>query len=225
MNNATHINPAFDASLAEMDTLLIAMEDAVIAQITEARLAFVEMSASRARMVRKKDKALNCLAEDVELKVVTILAKHQPMADDLRYTVGALKMSIEYERTGDYVKHLAKSIAKLAAHDENLEVFPSLSRMLDEVEAMFISYRKARTTNDLDAAVRVWLKDQRIDDLCSEVVREAFENQKKGDGNVHSLIHAMSVAKNSERIGDKIKNLVEIYYQQKTGEHLDIKIE
>ena len=217
-----HINPAFDEALAEMDAVLVEMEDAVVKQIKGARRAFSEMSVERARKVDKKDKHLNSLGEEIETKVVSVLAKHQPVAEDLRRVIGTLKMSIEYERTGDYVKNLANSIARLAGHDENLEVFPSLRRMLDEVSVMFNDYVTARRGKNIEEAVRVWLRDQRIDDLCSEVVREAFDNQKKGDGNVHSLIHALSVAKNSERIGDKIKNLVEIYYQQKTGEHLAI---
>lgn len=225
MDSFTHINPAFDESLAEMDSLLATMENTVAAQIADARQAFEEMSAALARNVRKKDKALNELAEDVERKVVSVLAKHQPVAEDLRHVIGALKMSIECERGGDYVKHLAKSIVKLAGHNQNLEVFPSLRHMLQEVGDMYAAYVVARRSNDVDAAVRVWLKDQRIDDLCSEVMREAYVNQNKGDGDVHSLVYAMSVARNTERIGDKIKNLVEIFYQQKTGELLDVKME
>lgn len=224
MITAKHINPAFDESLAEMDSVLEQMEDAVIKQIKRAQSAFSEMSVKRARKVGRKDKHLNFLSEEIEAKAVNVLAKHQPVAEDLRHVVGALKMSIEYERIGDYVKNLAESTARLAGHDENLEVFPSLRGMLDEVSVMFDDYVSARRGKDLKEAVRVWLRDQRIDDLCSEVVREAYANQKKGDGGVHSLMHALSVAKNSERIGDKIKNLVEIYYQQKTGKNLAIGI-
>lgn len=225
MDNPTHINPAFDESLAGMDRLLAAMEDAVAAQLADVGRAFEEMSVDLARRVREKDKQLNTLADGVEQQVVSVLAKHQPLAEDLRHVVGALKMSIEYERAGDYIKHLAKGTYKLALHDERLGVVPSLGCLMKEVGSQFAAFVAARRGNDVEAATRVWLRDGRIDDLRTEAVREAFDNQKKGDGNVHSLIHAMSVAHNSERIGDKIKNLVEIFYQQKTGEALDIKIE
>lgn len=225
MEHSHHINPAFDQALAEMDDLLEAMEDAVLAQIVGARQAFQEMSATMAKGVRKKDKALNELAVQAEDKAIAVLVRHQPLAEDLRHTVGALKMTIEYERCADYVKHLAKGVSKLSAHNENLEVFPSLQHMLEEVEAQFTAAMAARRAGDTEEAVRVWLKDQRIDDLCAEAVRESFDNQKKGDGNVHSLLHAMSVARNIERIGDKIKNLMEILYKQKTGDALDIKVE
>ena len=225
MDHSHHINPAFDKALEEMDALLAEMEDAVLAQVVGARQAFQEMSVTMAKGVRQKDKEVNRLAVLAEDKAVAVLAFHQPLADDLRHTVGALKMSIEYERCADYVKHLAKSISKLSAHNENLEVFPSLQRMFEAVESQVGAAIAARRAGDPDEAVRVWLKDQRLDDLCSETVREAFDNQKKGDGNVHSLLHAMSVARNIERIGDKIKNLMEILYKQKTGDVLDVKVE
>lgn len=225
MDSFTHINPAFDHSLAEMDAVLARMEDAVGGQIADARRAFEEMSAALAQSVRRNDKTLNALAGEVEVKVVQVLARHQPVAEDLRHAIGALKMSIEYERSGDYVKHLARSIGKMSAHNEDLAVFSSLRGMLAAAEAMFAAYVQARRDGDVEAAVRVWLRDQRIDDLCSDAVREAHENQKRGDGSVYALIHAVSVAKNTERLCDKIKNLVEIFYRQKTGEEMAVEMD
>lgn len=218
----SHINPAFDSSIKKMDDLLATMEDSVAKQIDSARTAFSDMNAALAKEVRQKDKALNSLAKEVEAQAVLVLARHQPVAQDLRHVVSAMKMAVEYERVGDYVKHVAKSIGRLAAHNDDLEVFPILRKLAEEVEKMFSRFLAARRGSDVDKAVRVWMKDQRIDDLCSEAVREAFENQKKGDGDTHSLVNAVSVAKNLERVGDKIKNLVEIFYYHKTGEELDV---
>ena len=218
----SHINPAFDKAIRRMEELLTQMENAVGEQISSVRAAFSAMDAAMAKAVRRKDKELNSLAKQVEEQSILVLARHQPVAKDLRHTIGALKMAIEYERVGDYVKHLAKSTGRLAAHDEKLSVYPSLMTMSGEVEKMYGSFLRARRANDVDAAVKIWMKDQLIDDICSESVREAFENQKRGDGNVQSLVHAVSVAKNLERVGDKIKNLVEIFYYDKVGEELDI---
>lgn len=224
MHTPQHINPAFDEALAAMDNLLNAMEDAVSEQIADTQKIFAQMNTDIAKGVRKRDKILNRLAEEVEAQALTVLAKHQPVAEDLRHVVGALKMSIEYERCADYVKHLAKSVAKLASHEHTLGIFPALQAMLDEVGTQFADAVRARRAGDSAAAERVWLRDQRIDDLCAELVREAFANHKEGDGSVRSLMHAMSVVKNNERIGDKIKNLMEILYKQKTGEALDVKV-
>ena len=219
-----HINPQFDFAIKKMDSVLSKMEDAVLAQMVETIRLFSNMTVEGAKLIRKEDAALNELAVQVEEEALLVLAKHQPVAEDLRHTVAALKMSIEYERAADYIKNLVKSIGRLAAHDDdNLLILPSLANMLKEVQNMFEQFQQARRSGDVDLAVRVWLKDQKIDDLCSEAVREAFYNQQGGEGSVHSLIHSVFIAKNTERIGDKIKNLVEIFYYQKTGLQLDIK--
>ena len=223
MGTPHHFNPVFDRDLAAMDKLLEEMEDAVSAQIAGAQEAFAQKDTAMARSVRKRDKAVNRLAERVEKKVLVVLSRHQPVAEDLRHVIGALKMATEYERCADYVKHLAKSVAKLSLEKHHLEVNPALRAMLDEVAQMFAAGVEARRKGSSEDAARVWQQDAHIDALCKALVREVFANHKRGDGSARSLMHAMSVAKNSERIGDKIKNLMEILHKQKTGDALDVK--
>ena len=218
-----HTNPQFDTAIGKMEGALAQMEDAVAAQMEATRRLFDQMDVATAKKICGRDQKLNALAQQVEDTAVLVLARHQPVAEDLRHVVGALKMATEYERAADYVKNLAKSIGRLAAHDERLRVLPSLANMMQEAEAQFLRFVKARRAGDLTGVERVWIKDRRIDELCDDAVREAFDNQKGGEGNAHSLIHAVFIAKNAERIGDKIKNLAEIYYRQKKGEDLNIE--
>ena len=219
----THANPAFDRDIEAVTALLDKMETAVAEQMAAVSTAFAEMDLSKSWQVRKKDDSLNRQREQLEELAVMALARHQPVADDLRRIVGALKMAIEYERMGDYVKHFAKSVGKFVVHHETLEVFPLLSDMTNSARKMFADYRTARTAGDIQKLSQVWLYDQKIDDACHAAVQEAFTNQHRGDGNAHSLVHAVSVAKNLERLCDKIKNLVEIYYHQETGTALDLE--
>jgi phosphate uptake regulator len=57
------------------------------------------------------------------------------------------------------------------------------------------------------------------------LIHDALKNHKQGDGNAHSLVQAVLVANNLERIGDRVKNLVEIFYYQKTGKTLESEYE
>ncbi len=223
MRVSPHANPAFDRDIAAVAGVLAEMEEEVAGQLLAVSAAFEEMNLSKAWAVRKHDAALNRQLETLEERTVAALARHQPVADDLRRIVGALKTGIEYERMGDYVKHFAKSVGKFVAHHESLEVFPLLSQMAALVREMFAEFRAAKNDGDLEKLSQVWLFDRRIDDACHAAVEDAFLNQRRGDGNAHSLVHAVSVAKNLERIGDKIKNLVEIHYRQETGVALDLE--
>lgn len=220
-----HINPRFDSAIDGIDTLLAAMEEAVREQLVLVEEAFRNMDAVQAKVVRQKDAELNELSKQVEEKVVLALARHQPVAGDLRHMVGALKMAIELERAGDYIKHLAKNVVRLTGYRDEINISDYLQKLLDEVQKMFDNFCAARRADDVDAAVRVWVFDQTIDDLCSDAVRHAFENQNKGIGGAQGLVNQISIAKNLERIGDKIKNLVEIYYYQIKGDELDISLD
>lgn len=220
-----HTNPAFDTAIDEIDDLLIQMESAVAEQLALVEEAFRKMDAAQARAVRKKDSEINQLAKQAEEKIILVLARHQPVASDLRHMVGALKMSIELERAGDYIKHLAKSVVRLTGHRDEINISDYLQALLLEVMKMFDKFCQARRAEDVEAAVRVWIYDQHIDEHCSDAVRHAFENQDKGVGGVQGLVNQVSIAKNLERVGDKIKNLVEIYYYQMKGKDLDITLD
>ncbi len=222
-NNA-HTNPAFDRDIKKMAQLLEEMEKTVRQQLIAVGEAFSSLNLAQTQKIRKNDKAINKARNQLEGISILTIARHQPVADDLRHITSVFKASIEYERMGDYVKNFAKSVGKFAVHHETLEVFPSLSEMIKTVCKMYDDFLAAKKNNDIDAACEVWLYDQKIDDMCHAIVQEAFINQKRGDGNTHSLVHAVSVAKNLERIGDKIKNLVEIFYFEKTGRQLDLDI-
>ena len=95
-----HINPAFDQDIGQMDGYLVKMESSISEQLKMIRTAFAEMDVSLAQQIRRQDRRLNDLAINLERCAVGILARHQPVAEDLRHAVGVIKMSIEYERAG-----------------------------------------------------------------------------------------------------------------------------
>ena len=222
-----HINPAFDQDISQMDGYLVKMESSISEQLKMIRTAFAEMDVSLAQQIRRQDRRLNDLAINLERCAVGILARHQPVAEDLRHAVGVIKMSIEYERAGDYIKSLAKSVVRMAAYDsQNDLIIPSLLHIIDKVTEQFELFCKARCQHDMEAAKTAWLKDQMIDDLCGEIIHLTLDSraQSKAVGN-HNLVDWVGAAKSLERFGDKVKNLVEIFHIEKTGEPLNIVLD
>ena len=57
--------------------------------------------------------AIDNLEREIEEQVISMIARRQPMADDLRHIMGALRITTDLERIGD----LAKNIAKRALAD------------------------------------------------------------------------------------------------------------
>lgn len=225
MTDTPHINPAYDKEMTKMAFLLHSMEEALRQQMQDSKEAFVNMDSQRAKAVRHKDTALNQMkAQSVE-QSIAILARYQPMAEDLRKVVSSFKTAIEYERIGDYLKNFASSVTNFAKHDESLMVFPLIVQMMDAVQQQFGDFLISCADDDIPAAIAVWQRDNDIDDLFKMLIHDALKNHKQDDGNAHSLVQAVLVANNLERIGDRVKNLVEIFYYQKTGKTLESEYE
>ena len=221
MENLPHSNPAYDREMAKMTRLLGDMEAAVRAQMADIETAFAEMNSERARAVRGNDSRLNEMEGRALKQAIAVLACYQPVAEDLRKVVGALFTAAEYERIGDYVKNFATSVEAFVSHEETLKIFPMLLDMMREVRRQFEECLAAVAADDLDAALAVRREDKKIDRIFRKVVDAAVENQSGGDGNAHSLVHAISIASNLERIGDRVKNLAEVFYYRKTGRQLE----
>ena len=207
-----------------MRDLLSGMEDTLRRQMADMQAAFADMDLQRTKEIRRNDSELNQMEMKASEQAMEILARYQPMAEDLRWVTGAFKTAIEYERIGDYLKNFAASVATFVKHDESLKVFPSMAQMTSAVWRQFEDYLSARAADSIDAAIAVWQRDAEIDGLFNALVQKAMKNQQSGDGNVHSLVQIILVANNLERTGDRVKNLVEIFYYQKTGMALNLTL-
>ena len=215
--NIPHTNPAYDREMKKMARRLGEMESALRAQLADIEAAFAEMNLERAQTVSRNDSKLNTMEVRSLQQAVAVLACYQPVAEDLRRVVGAIHTAAEYERIGDYIKNTARSVESFVSHGDDLKIFPALLSLTREVRRQFEEYLRARADDDLEGARAVWEGDKIIDAAFREAARAAAENQIAGDGNAHSLVQAISVASNLERLGDRVKNLVEIFHYQKTG--------
>ena len=74
------------------------------------------------------------------------------MAQDLRRTVGAMKMSLNLERTGDYAKNIAKRALVIAEADPMTPLTRSVERMGKLVVLRLKDALDAYTSEDLDRA-------------------------------------------------------------------------
>src|SRR5262245_34778414 len=99
----------FQADLAEISVLLVAMADEVRDAMRRATKALLEADAVTAEGVVTGDEAVDHLQREIEEKVYALLARQAPVASDLRLVVSALHIAADFERMGDLAKHVAKT--------------------------------------------------------------------------------------------------------------------
>ena len=77
-------------------------------QVADAALALVRRDTDLAAEVVQRDAAIDALEREIEAFCIRLLALRQPVGQDLRLIVAALKISHGLERIGDYARNAAK---------------------------------------------------------------------------------------------------------------------
>ena len=103
-----HIVKSFDEELKRLRQAIAQMGGLVEEQLQKAVDALVRRDSMAASQVIADDKKIDELEEQVSNLVIRLLALRQPMANDLRHIVSALKISSDLERIGDYAKNVSK---------------------------------------------------------------------------------------------------------------------
>src|SRR5271166_6717476 len=114
-----HTVRSYDEDLGRLGTMLAEMGGTVENQVGLAAEAMMEHDTPAATRAVELDPEVDELERRVETFVIRLLALRQPVADDLRKIVAALKITGDLERIGDYAANAAKrsiSLAKRCAH-------------------------------------------------------------------------------------------------------------
>lgn len=212
----THIVSAFDQELAKLNDIIIQMGGLAEAQINSSIHAVIKRDTERAGIVVEDDKKIDQLERELEELAVKVLALRQPMASDLRAVVGALKISSDIERIGDYAKNIAKRAIALAQVPP-VEPLRSVPRMGWLVQQIMKQTLDAYITRDPAAATAAWQRDAEVDDLYNSLFRELLTYMMEDPRTLTACTHVLFIAKNIERMGDHATNICEIVHFMATG--------
>lgn len=214
-----HIVSSFDNDLIELRARISEMGGACENQLSMALESLEKRDAELADQVIVKDKRLDALEMEVERLAIQTIAKRQPMAQDLRQVVSAMKLSTTLERVGDLAKNIAKRSKSLAKGDP-LHISGSVVRMGRMVLAQLTQVLDAYVKTDLDVAVAVWRRDVEIDEAYNAMFRELITYMMEDPRTISLGSQLLFVAKNLERIGDHTTHVAEMIYYVAKGEPL-----
>ena len=219
MSEAQHIVKSYEQELQRLRDLITEMGGLVESQVALAAKAVVQKDGAAATATVEQDPRVDALEREVEGFVIRLLALRQPMAQDLRQIVAALKMTGDLERIGDYAANVAKRSIVLSqfALPFSLAALGNMARLVQENLKLTID---AIGENDADKAVQVWRSDEAIDDLYTAIFRELITYMMEDPRSITPCTHLLFVAKNLERIGDHATNVAETVHYAATGEVL-----
>lgn len=218
--SSEHIVKAFDEELQQLSAVVLRMGGAAEAQLAGAIEALARRDSELAQKVVAGDEAIDQMDLELDENAVRTLALRQPMANDLRAVICALKISSDLERIGDYAKNVAKrtlALNQLAPH----EAARSIPRMAKLVQAIIKDVLDAYANHDPGRALDVWHRDEEVDEMYTALFRELLTYMMEDPRNITPCTHLLFIAKNIERMGDHATNIAETIHYLATGKKLD----
>jgi phosphate transport system protein len=215
----SHTLSSIDEDLKVLGRAVSAMGELTVTQVNAALDVFARHDVAGAQKVIRADDALDIQDAEIERRAVGFIARHSPVADDLRRPIAAMKIAMQLERCGDLAKNIAKRVVGMAAAAPTAraeQVADLGSLVTDRLAAVVNAYRQ----DDAQAAYTVWLNDTEIDERHAGVLRDIVGGMVSDPASLVDATHLLFIAKNLERIGDHATNIAELVHYQITGTDL-----
>ncbi len=204
--------------IQELDRLKMSLLD--MAAITRRSLgkaakAYIDRDESLARSVIDGDCKINEMETRIDQISLKMLALEQPLARDLRFILGATKISNELERIADQSVNIAERTLFLCQHPP-LDPIPAMDRLIDVSQAMLEKAISSIVQEDVDLALQVREMDDLADGYTLEVLSEMIEHMVQSTPtterrrlNTRRSIITIIISRCLERVADLSTNIGE----------------
>ena len=215
-----HTIQSFDDDLREIGDILDAMGALASTMVSGATAALLSADTALARRVISDDAVMDDHQRGLDALVIALIALRQPMAEDLRTVVGAMRIAGDLERIGDLAKNIAKRVAAIGANAVPRSLSHSIDAMAQLVLSQLNELARLYGSGDAPGLARLRAGDERVDVRYNAVFRELLTYMMEDPRKITPCTHLLFCAKNLERIGDHVTNIAENAYYMLTGEQL-----
>ena len=216
-----HTVSSYDDDLRNLTGRIAEMGGQAESMVEDAINALVRQDVKAAQATAAKDRAINKMEQQIEETAVLIIARRQPMAQDLRQIIAALRIATDLERVADLGKNIARSISSMDGKTPPKQLLHGIEHMAEIVLEQMRMVLDAYTTSDSNAAVAVVKRDDEVDAIYKSLFREFLTYMMEDPRNITFCANLLFAAKHLERVGDHATNIAESVYYVDTGKVLE----
>ena len=195
----------------ELKTLNAALQEmgALVAQsIHRSVLALVESNEDYAHQVIRDEARINQCEIQVDDMATTLIVRESPVAGDMRFLVGAIKINTDLERMGDMAVAIVER-ALAGMRQPKLPMDVSFIEMGNLVEGMVLTSLNAFVARDEKLARTVITSDDAVDKLRNSITLQMVDLMKKEPALVERALDNILISRRLERIADHATNIAE----------------
>jgi len=159
--------------------------------------------------VIENDKKIDELELVIDEKCLDLIARHQPMAGDLRFITTGMKLNNELERIADIAVDIAQRVLDIA-DKPLLKPLVDIPRLTVIAQDMVKTAIDAFIKGDIELATKVLYSDPEADKLRNSIQRELVEEYMVKDGSASPrAVQLLLITRFLERICDHATNIAE----------------
>lgn len=210
---------ALEEDLQEITASTVRMLSLVRESTDLARSALIDADLEAAERCVANDRRVDASETAIEQRILTVIARRQPAARDLRFLGATFRALAAIERAGDYAVRVASAGAELA-QEPPLKKYLDMARILAILDTMIETTIRAMAESDATAARTVLEMDDEIDELYEQIQRELLTFMIEDPNKITAATRLLTVARSLERLGDHLENVNEAIIFWLTGERL-----
>jgi len=209
MSFESHIMKQFDEDLEEIRTRLMEMGGKVEQQLQYALCAVSDADSKLAEKVISEEQHVDEMELDIDEACISIIARRQPAATDLRFVMMVTKAINDLERIGDEAKKIANHAVILTEQEGTSQGYKEVRHLGQSVTRMLAHALDAFARFDVDAAMKTLAEDNQIDLEYKTALRELVTYMMEDPRSISRVLNVLWVIRSLERIGDHTQNLCE----------------
>ena len=199
----------FDEELKDLNQSVLKMgifaEEAIRNSIEALKNRDRELAGS----VIENDTSIDKLELVIDEKCIDLIARHQPIAKDLRFITTGMKINAELERIADIAVDIAQRVLEIVDKPllKPLIDIPKLTAVAQNMVKMAVD---SFVKGDIELARKVILSDNQADKLRNLISKELIEDyMAKDPSTAPRAVQLLLIARFLERICDHTTNIAE----------------
>jgi phosphate transport system protein len=199
----------FHEELEEVNDLLLAMSSLVLEIFDDTLENFLQNDAAHAKKLLDERGRVDSLEIAVEERCLSMIARHQPVAIDLRNIITAINIIRDLERIDDIAMDICEEVLELQdlPRPDGMFHIPTLA---EAVKEMLHDSVRAFIARDPEWARAICERDDIIDDLEKKSETDIIEFVRDNPDTFEAMLRYLSVTHSLERIGDHCTNIGEM---------------
>ena len=200
----THLHEEIETLKLKVLKMVALTEAAVEKSIN----AYVNKDLYLAEEVQDGDVEVNRLEVEIDELGLRLLALEQPVAGDLRFILGCMRISVDLERIADEAVNIAERSIMLSSRPA-LPFQDNVREMGGKALAMLRHAAQAFASGNVEEALEVCKLDNEVDVLNHRNMREVIEYMIHETPAIERSVHTIILIRRLERIGDLSTNIAE----------------